>query len=288
MKRNNKGFTLVEVIVVLVILAILAAIMIPDMTGWIDKSKTKVCNINVLSLNRHANWGVIADEHVADDEASVIAWLESLGYSVTCTATGEPLTITIDHGADPAVISITCPNHPLDVSAQGSNSFPSLNLATLILSGEGQTIMGRPANNWTGQINLSSIYNKDGSLNTGTRAYQLLDKLGLLDSFDKDTQNFAIVTKNKAGGTSAYASEMYYIPDNTTYLNYEDFTALGYTVNHATDANRQTNFKAYLGYKYTFDENGNLTGTIPCYIEQGTVNAASGLRDIRTSDVYVQ
>ena len=39
LRKNKKGFTLVEVIVVLVILAILAAIMVPSMTGWIDKAK---------------------------------------------------------------------------------------------------------------------------------------------------------------------------------------------------------------------------------------------------------
>lgn len=40
-KNNKKGFTLVEVIVVLVILAILAAIMIPALTGYIDKANKK-------------------------------------------------------------------------------------------------------------------------------------------------------------------------------------------------------------------------------------------------------
>lgn len=40
-KENKKGFTLVELIVVLVILAILAAILIPTLTGYIDKANEK-------------------------------------------------------------------------------------------------------------------------------------------------------------------------------------------------------------------------------------------------------
>lgn len=42
MKENKgKGFTLVELIVVLVILAILAALLIPALTGYIDRAKKK-------------------------------------------------------------------------------------------------------------------------------------------------------------------------------------------------------------------------------------------------------
>ena len=40
-KNTKKGFTLVELIVVLVILAILAALLIPALTGYIDKAKNK-------------------------------------------------------------------------------------------------------------------------------------------------------------------------------------------------------------------------------------------------------
>ena len=39
MKKNDKGFTLVELIVVLVILAILAAILVPALLGYIDKAR---------------------------------------------------------------------------------------------------------------------------------------------------------------------------------------------------------------------------------------------------------
>lgn len=40
-ENKKKGFTLVELIVVLVILAILAALLIPALTGYIDRAKKK-------------------------------------------------------------------------------------------------------------------------------------------------------------------------------------------------------------------------------------------------------
>lgn len=52
MKRKKKGFTLVEIIVVLVILAVLAAVTIPSMLGFVDeaKGKTEIANARAAYL----------------------------------------------------------------------------------------------------------------------------------------------------------------------------------------------------------------------------------------------
>lgn len=68
--RNNKkkGFTLVELIVVLVILAILAALLIPALTGYIDKAKDK----SIIAETRQVVMAAqtIADEAYAKDASA--------------------------------------------------------------------------------------------------------------------------------------------------------------------------------------------------------------------------
>lgn len=59
--NKKKGFTLVELIVVLVILAILAALLIPALTGYIDKAKER----QVIAETRQA---VMAAQTIADEE----------------------------------------------------------------------------------------------------------------------------------------------------------------------------------------------------------------------------
>jgi len=96
MKKNRKGFTLVEVIVVLVILAILAAILIPSMVGWIDKAnqKTVVAEARAALL---ACQTLASESYGEDGSASVdvakVTGMTYAGGDYTATWNGTKWTV---------------------------------------------------------------------------------------------------------------------------------------------------------------------------------------------------
>lgn len=65
-KKHRGGFTLVELIVVLVILAILAALLIPALTGYIDKAKKKQVIAETRMLHS-AIQTVVAEVYASDE-----------------------------------------------------------------------------------------------------------------------------------------------------------------------------------------------------------------------------
>lgn len=73
MKENKKkGFTLVELIVVLVILAILAALLIPALTGYIDKAKNKSIVAETRQVVMAAQ--TLVDEAYAKNQNTTVAF----------------------------------------------------------------------------------------------------------------------------------------------------------------------------------------------------------------------
>lgn len=87
MKENKKkGFTLVELIVVLVILAILAALLIPALTGYINKAKNKSIVAETRQVVMAAQ--TLVDEAYAKNQGSNLSFGASSSTSNDAVVVG--------------------------------------------------------------------------------------------------------------------------------------------------------------------------------------------------------
>ena len=91
-KRGYKGFTLMEMLIVVAIIAVLVAIAIPVFTSQLEKSREAVDEANMRSLYAEATAAVLAEDTTAKTSINgATLKVEKAGNVYTGTAT---LTLT--------------------------------------------------------------------------------------------------------------------------------------------------------------------------------------------------
>jgi len=121
MRKFNKGFTLVEIMIVVAIIAILAAIAIPNFIAYRNESQGNACVGNMATiktaaetyLTKHPGTAPTADNLVNSDGTGLLKTMPK------CPKSGGDYTISLT--ADGA-IEVTCATHNADGSEASSGS----------------------------------------------------------------------------------------------------------------------------------------------------------------------
>ena len=91
-KLNKNGFTLVELVVVIAIIGVLAAILVPSLIGYVRKSKLKTANANAKTVYS----AVAAVDADCETRGYPIDWSESFGRRWNCDVDRPSVSLNAD------------------------------------------------------------------------------------------------------------------------------------------------------------------------------------------------
>ena len=93
-KMNKKGFTIVELVIVIAVIAILAGVLIPTFGGIIDRANESKALQQATAAYKEAYAEVMADGKIENGDSTGES-VEKAGYTFTFTGTLSDLTCAV-------------------------------------------------------------------------------------------------------------------------------------------------------------------------------------------------
>ena len=117
-KKMMKGFTLIEIMIVVAIIAVLAAVAIPSFAKYMKRSAAGACQTTRESIKKAA-YTYSADNNGTSTIALTDLYkADGSGYLVELPHCPDGGEYTISKDADSGVITVSCTKHPATTAAE--------------------------------------------------------------------------------------------------------------------------------------------------------------------------